>query len=71
MTTTDSPNKSNSTGHTNKSAMDMFNDSIGGGHYEENRRDGEKKQLSLKNFIIIGNMQHNSTQVISQMQHQQ
>ncbi|CAF4540658.1 unnamed protein product [Rotaria sp. Silwood2] len=45
-TTINLPNKSNSTGNLNKSAMDMFNESIGDVHYEESRL-GENKRATI------------------------
>jgi hypothetical protein len=45
-TTTNLPNKSNSIGDSNKSAMDMFNESIGDINYEGNRR-GENKRATV------------------------
>ncbi|CAF3982844.1 unnamed protein product [Rotaria magnacalcarata] len=47
-TTTNSPNKTNSTGNLNKSAIDIFNESIGDIHYEESRR-GENTRATIVN----------------------
>jgi hypothetical protein len=45
-TTTNLPNKSNSSGNSDKSAMDMFNESLGETILEENRR-GENKRATI------------------------
>ncbi|CAF2116919.1 unnamed protein product [Rotaria magnacalcarata] len=47
-TTTNSPNTTNSTGNLNKSAIDMFNESIGDINYEDSRR-GENTRATIVN----------------------
>ncbi|CAF3533502.1 unnamed protein product [Rotaria socialis] len=47
-TTTNSPNTTNSTGNLNKSAIDMFNESIGDINYEDSRC-GENTRATIVN----------------------
>jgi hypothetical protein len=50
-TTTDTlPKKSNLTGSSDKSAMDMFNESIGDSHFEESRY-GENRRATIVNEL--------------------
>jgi len=49
-TTINAPDNSNSTEHSNKSAMDMFNESLGEIHNEESRCVGNKKAAIIEEF---------------------